>query len=81
MPLSLDTPIQESRLPTLTRKVIKRLSLGDAPIGILARPDGRAVYVALSGEDKVVVLDPASWETIAVIETGNTPDGMAWSSR
>jgi len=35
--------------------------------------------VAVSGDNKVVVVDLRNLEVTATFETGNDPDGMAWA--
>lgn len=61
-----------------TRKVVKRLKLGSSAEGILIRPDGAVAYVAVSGDDKVDVVDLKNLEVTDSIQTGKDPDGMAW---
>ena len=68
-------------LDAVSRKEIKRLSVGNQPEGILVPPDGARAYVALAGEKSVAVLDLKSLEVTARISTGNGPDGLAWAAR
>ncbi len=69
------------------RQVVKRLKIGKQPEGILivssAENGGKEalVYVAVSGDNKVAILDPNTMEVIGHIATGNDPDGMAWAVR
>jgi YVTN family beta-propeller protein len=55
-----------------------RLPLGRAPTGILVPPGGQVAYVALSGENKIAVIDLKALKVARTIETGGSPDGMAW---
>jgi YVTN family beta-propeller protein len=61
-----------------SRKEIKRLHLGKSAEGILIVPDGARAFVAVSGDDKVAVLDLKTLEVAATVATGQDPDGLAW---
>ncbi len=61
-----------------TRKVVKRLPLGKGPSGILVTPDGSRAYVALTGENALVLVDLQKLEPLGRLATGEGPDGMAW---
>jgi YVTN family beta-propeller protein len=54
-----------------------RIELGRAPTGILIPSDEQA-YVALSGENKLAVIDLKTLTVVNTIATGKSPDGMAW---
>jgi YVTN family beta-propeller protein len=62
-----------------TRKEVKRLKLGKSTEGILIVPDGSRAFVAVSGDNKVAVVDLKKLEVMSTFETGNDPDGMAWA--
>jgi len=62
-----------------TRKEVKRLNLGKSTEGILIVPDGSKAFVAVSGDNKVAVVDLKKLEVTTTFETGNDPDGMAWA--
>lgn len=49
-----------------------------APIGVLADPDGRHVYVAAASADAVAVVDLEAGEVVRLIAVGKEPDGLAW---
>lgn len=66
---------------TASRKLVKTLSVGKGPEGVLVQPDGTKAYVALSGENAVAVVDLKKLEVIAKIQTGKDPDGLAWAER
>jgi YVTN family beta-propeller protein len=68
-------------LNAAARKEIKRVKLGRGCAGILLAPDGARAYVAVSADDKVVVLDLKTLEVTGEIATGKQPDGMAWAQR
>jgi YVTN family beta-propeller protein len=65
-------------LDTATRKEVKQLNLGGGASGIVMVPDGSRAYVAVSGKDKVAVVDLKSLEISGNISTGKQPDGLAW---
>jgi YVTN family beta-propeller protein len=64
-----------------SRKTVKRLKIGHGAAGILIDPDGIRAYIACTPDGYVVVIDLKSLETIAKIDAGPEPDGMAWASR
>jgi DNA-binding beta-propeller fold protein YncE len=61
-----------------TRKVVKRLKLGSNAEGILMRPDGALAYVAVSGDNKVDLVDLKKLAVVGEIDGIRDPDGMAW---
>jgi YVTN family beta-propeller protein len=63
---------------TASRKVAKRINLGKSAEGILIVPDGSRVFVAVSSEDKLVVLDPKTFAVIGEVVGMKDADGMAW---
>ncbi|HTU35402.1 MAG TPA: YncE family protein [Candidatus Acidoferrum sp.] len=63
------------------RKEVKRLSLGGGAAGILMQPGGSRAYVAVSGANKVAVIDLNTFQIAGEIATGRGPDGMAWVGR
>ncbi len=54
-----------------------RLRLGKSPTGILIPNNDRA-YVAVSGDNKIAIIDLKALRVVNTIATGNNPDGMAW---
>ncbi len=64
-----------------TRKDIKQLNLGGGAAGILIPPDGSRAYVAVSTNDKVVVVDLQSLDVVGQFSAGKQPDGLAWAER
>jgi len=65
-------------LDAAARKEVKRLKLGKSCEGILIVPDGSKAYVAVSGDDKVDIVDLKKLEVVASVEIGKDPDGMGW---
>ncbi len=63
-----------------TRTVVKRLRLGSMPEGILVPPDGDRVYVAVTGDNRVVAISVTTLDVVQSIATGRGPDGMAWAA-
>jgi DNA-binding beta-propeller fold protein YncE len=61
-----------------TRKEVKQFDLGGGAAGILIVPDGSRTYVAVSGKDKVAVVDLKNLEITGYLTTGRQPDGLAW---
>ena len=61
-----------------TRKEVKRLPLGKSVEGILVQPDGTRAFVAVSGDDKVAVVDLKTLQVTGTFAVGKDPDGMAW---
>lgn len=55
-----------------------RIKLGRAPTGILVPPVGDEVFVAVSGDNHIAVVDLKAMKVARTISPGNDPDGMAW---
>jgi YVTN family beta-propeller protein len=60
------------------RKEVKRVKLGSSVEGILMLPDGARAVVAVSGDNKLAVLDLKTFDVLTTFETGEDPDGMGW---
>ena len=65
-------------LDAKTRKVTKRMKLGSSVEGILMEPSGKRAYAAVSGDNKVDVVDLGTLEVVGTMETGKDPDGLGW---
>jgi YVTN family beta-propeller protein len=64
---------------TAARKVANRIKLGKTPEGVLIPPSGSVAYVAVTGDNRIAVIDLKTWAITKTLETGGTgPDGMAW---
>ena len=59
-------------------KEVKRLNLGAETTGLLIAPDGATAYAAVSGANRLAVIDLKTLSVSRTIETGRSPDGMAW---
>jgi YVTN family beta-propeller protein len=68
-------------LDVASRKEVKQLSLGGGAAGILVDPDGSRAFVAVSGGNKVVIVDLKSLAVTGEIAPLGQPDGMAWAVR
>jgi YVTN family beta-propeller protein len=61
-----------------TRKEVKRVKLGASVEGILMLPDGAHTIMAVSGDNRLAVMDLKTLAVTATLETGKGPDGMGW---
>jgi YVTN family beta-propeller protein len=68
-------------LDTVTRKETKQFNLGGGAAGILMDPNGSRAFVAVSGGNKVVVVDLKTLAVSSEISPLGQPDGMAWALR
>jgi len=68
-------------LDVASRKEVKQLSLGGGAAGILMDPDGSRAFVAVSGGNKVVIVDLKGLTVTGQIAPLGQPDGMAWAVR
>jgi len=68
-------------LDAATRKVTKRVPIGQGAAGILIQPDGSRAYVACSPDDYVAVIDLATFTVAGKVQAGGEPDGLAWAVR
>jgi YVTN family beta-propeller protein len=66
-------------LDAVARKEVKQFNLGGGASGIVIVPNGSLAYVAVSGKDKVAVVDLNSLEVTGTVSTGKQPDGLVWS--
>lgn len=46
------------------------------PIGVVADPGRPRVYVAISGANRIAVVDSDAWQVVEYWETGNQPDAL-----
>jgi YVTN family beta-propeller protein len=68
-------------LDAASRKEVKQLSLGGGAAGILIDPDGSRAFVAVSGGNRVAIVDLKSLTVTGEIAPLGQPDGMAWAVR
>lgn len=65
-----------------TRRELGRLALpGMGPQGIIFTPDGTHAFLSLSTGAKVAVIDVAARRVVREIAAGDTPDGVAYTTR
>lgn len=65
-----------------SHKELARLSFaGGGPQGITMTPDGRYILQSLSQQGRVAVVDFASRKVVGYIPSGDTPDGIAYTTR
>lgn len=60
-----------------TLEVEATIKIGDRPRGIGLSPDGTELYVAVSEENKIKVIDPVSLKTLREFEAGSDPETFA----
>ena len=48
------------------------------PIGVVVAPDRPRAYVAISGGDRIAVVDTQRWQVIDYWVTGREPDALAF---
>jgi DNA-binding beta-propeller fold protein YncE len=53
------------------------LGRGAMPIGVVADPARPRVYVAISGADRIAVIDAVEWRVLDMWATGRQPDALA----
>jgi len=68
-------------LDAVSHKEVRSFDFGGGSAGILIVPDGSRAYVAVSGKDKVAVVDLKKLEIEGCIATRKGPDGLAWAGR
>ena len=61
-----------------SRKIIQRIDMPGRPLGIQFTTDGRRAFVARSQARRVDIIEMEKLTVAASIETGDTPDGLAW---
>ena len=69
-------------LERASRRELGRLQFPNGgPQGITITPDGKYFFESLSQEARVVIVDVASRRVIGYLAAGETPDGVAYTSR
>jgi YVTN family beta-propeller protein len=67
-------------LDAATRKVIKRIDMGgNWGAGMLMDPDGSRAFVSIGDRNGVAVIDLKTLTVSGWIESGPSPDGLAWA--
>jgi len=57
---------------------VKRLRVGNQPIGVTVSPDGGRAFVTNMSSDDIHVIDMGSLSVVGRFSTGAGPDAMAW---
>lgn len=52
---------------------------GAGPQGLTLHPDGRHLFLSLSAQDRIAIVDVARREVVGYLPAGDGPDGIAWS--
>ncbi|MEO7521834.1 MAG: YncE family protein [Gemmatimonas sp.] len=69
-------------LDRATHRELGRLSFpGAGPQGITITPDGRHIFLSLSKEARVAVIDVRARKVLGYIPSGETPDGVVFTTR
>ncbi len=65
-----------------TFRELSRLELpGAGPQGVILTPDGKYLFLSLSKQSRIAVVDMKTRQIVAHLEAGETPDGLAYSPR
>lgn len=68
-------------LDRASRRELGRLSLpGAGPQGVTVTPDGRWLFLSLSQEATVAIIDVRTREVVRRLDVGETPDGLAYAT-
>ena len=69
-------------LDRASRRELSRISFsGGAPQGITITPDGRFAIESLSAQGRLVIIDVATRAVAGYLAAGETPDGVAYTTR
>ena len=69
-------------LDRASRRELGKISLpGAGPQGITSTPDGRYVFLSLSKQARVAVIDVERRSIVGYIAAGETPDGIVYTTR
>jgi DNA-binding beta-propeller fold protein YncE len=69
-------------LDRASHRELGRLSFpGGGPQGITVTPDGRHIFLSLSKEARIAVIDVQSRRVLGYIPAGATPDGVVYTTR
>lgn len=66
-----------SVIDSATNEVIKTIAIGKRPRGVGISPEGDEVYIAVSGDNVITVLDPNTLEVLRSFESGDDPETFA----
>ena len=60
-----------------TLEVIKEISVGKRPRGLGVSPDNSEIYIAVSGENKIKVIEPNNFQVTRSFYSGDDPESFA----
>ena len=60
-----------------TLEVIKEISVGERPRGLGVSPDNSEIYIAVSGENKIKVIEPDNFKVTRSFYSGDDPESFA----
>jgi DNA-binding beta-propeller fold protein YncE len=60
-------------------KVIKSVGVASDPQEVVISADGHTAWVSCESANEVLGIDMAGWNITDAIQTGKTPDGLAWA--
>jgi len=63
-----------------TMTVAHLVDVASGPQEVVVSPDGKTAFVSCQSSDQVVGVDLVNWRLSKGIETGKSPDGLAWVS-
>ena len=66
-----------SVIDTEQNKVIATIPVGKRPRGIGVAPDGKEIYVAISGDNAIAVIDPGTLKLVRTFNSGEDPETFA----
>ena len=69
-------------LDRATSRELARVALPDAgPQGVAMSPDGKFLFVSLSKQARVAIIDVRARAVVGYVASGETPDGIAYTTR
>jgi DNA-binding beta-propeller fold protein YncE len=69
-------------LDRATHRELSRLSLpGAGPQGVTVTPDGKYLFLSLSQQAKVAVIDLRTRQVVGHLDVGQTPDGVVYTTQ
>jgi YVTN family beta-propeller protein len=66
------------KIDAITSKVIKEITVGSAPHGVVVSSDGRFLYITNLLSDDISVVDTSTDTEIARIKVGDSPNGITY---
>lgn len=66
-----------SVIDSATNQVIETIPVGKRPRGVGVSPDGKEVYVAISGDNAIAIIDPVAMKVVRSFASGDDPEAFA----